>query len=178
MICRMFIISIGLLLIAVAPSFGQEMGKDQIIKQLDPSTAISTAPILRDPFKEKGIGESGDDPLPSIDLHLPFDYDSDKLTFDAITTLRQLGGALSDPKLAGYRFKIAGYTDAKGTADYNQKLSERRAQAVRDYLVAQYDVAPNRLQTVGYGLNQLADPTKPLEAINRRVQVINIGATP
>jgi outer membrane protein OmpA-like peptidoglycan-associated protein len=175
---RRMIISVGLLLIAIAPSFCQEMGKDLIIKQLDPSTAISATPILRDPFKEKGIGESGDDPLPSIDLHLPFDYDSDKLTFDAITTLRQLGGALSDPKLAGYRFKIAGYTDAKGTADYNQKLSERRAEAVRDYLVAQYDVAPDRLQTVGYGLNRLADPTKPLEAVNRRVQVINIGAAP
>jgi outer membrane protein OmpA-like peptidoglycan-associated protein len=74
-----------------------------------------------------------------------------------------------------YRF---GYTDAKGPSDYNQKLSERRAQAVRDYLVAQHDVAPNRLQTVGYGLNQLADPIKPLDAINRRVQVINIGASP
>jgi outer membrane protein OmpA-like peptidoglycan-associated protein len=165
----------GLSLFFTAPLIAQEMKKEDIIKQLDPNTTIQSTPTLRDPFKKKGIGETDEDPPPSIDLHLPFDYNSDKLTFDAIITLRQLGGALSDPKLARYRFKIAGYTDAKGAADYNQKLSERRAQAVRDYLVAQYDVAANRLETVGYGLSQLADPSKPLDAINRRVQVTNIG---
>jgi outer membrane protein OmpA-like peptidoglycan-associated protein len=166
---------LGMSLIAATPSTSQEMKKDDIIKRLDPSTAILPKPILRDPFKIKGIGETGEDPPPSVDLHIPFDYNSDKLTFDAITTLRQLGGALSDPKLAGYRFKIAGHTDAKGTVEYNKKLSERRAQAVRDYLVAQYDVAANRLETIGYGSNELVDPDKPLDAINRRVQIINIG---
>jgi outer membrane protein OmpA-like peptidoglycan-associated protein len=171
----MFGATFGLGLMVIAPSMAQEMKKEDIIRQLDPSTTISPRPILRDPFKEKGIGETGEDPPPAVDLHLPFDYNSDKLTFDAITTLRQLGGALSDPKLAGYRFKIAGYTDAKGAPDYNQKLSERRAQAVRDYLVAQYDVAANRLETIGYGMSQLADSSKPLDGINRRVQVINIG---
>lgn len=169
------IFGLGLLVILPSAGKGQEMKKDDIIKRLDPSTTILAKPALRDPFKEKGIGETGEDPPPAVDLHLPFDYNSDKLTFDSITTLRQLGGALTDPKLSGYRFKIAGYTDAKGAADYNQKLSERRAQAVRDYLVAQYDIAPSRLQTVGYGLNQLADPSKPLDAINRRVQIINVG---
>jgi len=172
----LFSFFLGVSLLAIAPSMAQELKKDDIIKQLDPNSVLPK-PILRgDPFKEKGIGETGEDPPPAVDLHLPFDYNSDKLTLDAITTLRQLGGALSDPKLAGYRFKIAGYTDAKGAADYNQKLSERRAQAVRDYLVAQYDVAANRLETVGYGLNNLADPSKPLDAINRRVQIVNIGA--
>jgi outer membrane protein OmpA-like peptidoglycan-associated protein len=165
----------GLSLIVMMPVLGQEMKKEEIIKLLDPSTAILPKPILRDPFKNKGIGETDEDPLPSVDLHIPFDYNSDKLTFDAITTLRQLGGALSDPKLAGYRFKIGGYTDAKGTDEYNQKLSERRAQAVRDYLVAQYDVAASRLETIGYGAKQLADPARPLDAINRRVQIANIG---
>jgi outer membrane protein OmpA-like peptidoglycan-associated protein len=173
----LFMAIFGLSLMITTRSMGQEMMKDEIIKQLDPSMTILSRPILRDPFKAKGIGETGEDPPPAVDLHLPFDYNSDKLTFDAITTLRQLGSALSDPKLAGYRFKIAGYTDAKGAADYNQRLSERRAQAVRDYLVAQYDVAANRLETVGYGLNQLADPSKPLDAINRRVQIINIGTS-
>jgi outer membrane protein OmpA-like peptidoglycan-associated protein len=175
MIRGIVIICLGVSLLVIAPSIAQEMKKEDIIKQLDPNS-ILPKPILRgDPFKEKGIGEAGEDPPPAVDLHLPFDYNSDKLTFDAITTLRQLGGALSDPKLSAYRFRISGYTDAKGTPDYNQKLSERRAQAVRDYLVAQYDVAANRLETVGYGMNQLADPTKPMDAINRRVQITNIG---
>jgi outer membrane protein OmpA-like peptidoglycan-associated protein len=162
---------------SVALLSAQELKKEEIIKQLDPSTTISPKPFFRDPFKEKGIGEAGDDPAPSVDLHIPFDYNSDKLTFDAIITLRQLGGALSDPKLAAYRFRIVGHTDAKGTADYNQKLSESRAQAVRDYLVAQYDLSPNRIDTIGYGASRLADPAKPLDAINRRVQIVNVGKT-
>jgi outer membrane protein OmpA-like peptidoglycan-associated protein len=171
-----FSFCLGISLMVIVPSAAQEMKKEDIIKLLDPNSILPN-PILRgDPFKEKGIGETGEDSAPTVDLHLPFDYNSDKLTYDAIATLRQLGGALSDPKLVGYRFKIAGYTDAKGAADYNQKLSERRAQAVRDYLVAQYDVPADRLETVGYGLNNLADPTKPLDAINRRVQIVNIGS--
>ena len=134
---------------SVALLSAQELKRKEIIKQLDPSTTIfSKTVFFRDPFKEKGIGEAGDDPALSVDLHIPFDYNWDKLTFDAIITLRQLGGALSDPKLAAYRFRIVGHTDAKGTADYNQKLSERRAQAVRDYLVAQYDLSPNRIDTI------------------------------
>lgn len=63
----------------------------------------------------------------------------------------------------------------KGNADYNQKLSERRALAVRDYLVAQYDVAANRLEAIEYGINQLADPSKPLDAINQSVEISSHG---
>jgi outer membrane protein OmpA-like peptidoglycan-associated protein len=72
---------------------------------------------------------------------------------------------------------IAGHTDNVGTAEYNQTLSEKRAAAVRDALVAQFGVAPNRVTTKGYGL------TKPLEsndtvegrARNRRVELVCAG---
>lgn len=49
------------------------------------------------------------------------------------------------------RIRIAGYTSASGTLEYNQGLSERRAKAVRDYLVAEGVVSPDRLTTIGYG---------------------------
>src|SRR5262249_17834902 len=100
---------------------------------------------------------------------------SDKLTPDAILTLRRLGEALKDQRLAKDRFKIAGHTDAKGTAQYNQTLSEHRARAVRDYLLFQYDVEAGRIDTVGYGKTQLKDPAHPNDGINRRVQIINLG---
>jgi outer membrane protein OmpA-like peptidoglycan-associated protein len=163
-------------------SFGfahaQQPSTEDMVKRLDPATAVSTRPGLREtPWGNKNLTEEGADPaLPSLDLNIPFDYNSDKLTPDGIITLRRLGAALKDPRLASYRFKVAGHTDAKGAADYNQKLSERRAQSVRDYLVFQYDMEPNRLETAGYGFTQLADPTHPDDGVNRRVQVINVGA--
>jgi outer membrane protein OmpA-like peptidoglycan-associated protein len=109
-------------------------------------------------------------------LHIPFEYNSDKLTPDAILILRRLGAALKNPRLASYRFKLAGHTDARGSVEYNQKLSERRAAAVRDYLIFQYDVESQRIEAVGLGKSQLADPSRPEDGINRRVQVINVGS--
>lgn len=49
------------------------------------------------------------------------------------------------------KVRIAGYTSAAGTKEYNQDLSERRADAVLNYLVAQGGVDPTRLETIGYG---------------------------
>ena len=67
---------------------------------------------------------------------------------------------------------IAGHTDSTGKADYNQKLSERRAEAVKNALVGQ-GVAASRINTIGYG------PSKPIgdnhtesgKAMNRRVNI-------
>jgi outer membrane protein OmpA-like peptidoglycan-associated protein len=148
--------------------------------QFPPSPAVSPQPRFKglptDPnYKGVTIIEPTEEKSPSIDLQIPFEYNSDKLTFDAFTILRRLGAALKDNRLTKDHFRIAGHTDARGTPEYNQKLSERRAQAVRDYLVAQYDVDPNQLETVGYGLTQPIDPAHPLDGINRRVQVVNLG---
>lgn len=69
-----------------------------------------------------------------------------------------------------------GHTDAKGSADYNQKLSERRAEAVRQYLIAQFALDKSRLTAKGFGKTRLLDPTKPEDGVNRRVQVLNTTA--
>lgn len=53
----------------------------------------------------------------------------------------------ANPKL---RIRIAGYTSAKGTQEYNQKLSERRAVSVRKYFM-RGGIMPNRLKTIGFG---------------------------
>jgi outer membrane protein OmpA-like peptidoglycan-associated protein len=107
----------------------------------------------------------------------PFDFNSDQLKPDAIIILRRLGEALKDPRLASNRFRIAGHTDAKGTAEYNNKLSQRRAQSVRNYLIYQYDIDPSKLEAVGFGFSQLADSVHPEDGINRRVQIVNLGSS-
>jgi outer membrane protein OmpA-like peptidoglycan-associated protein len=153
-------------LVAAGPILAQEPSTEDVVKALVPTKK------LRGP---RGITIQGEDKPPSIDLYIAFAYDSDKLTTEALLTLKRLGAALKDTRLSGYRFKIAGHTDAKGSLGYNQKLSERRAEAVRNYLVFQYDIEPDRIETVGFGKTQLLDPSKPEDGINRRVQVINIG---
>jgi OOP family OmpA-OmpF porin len=49
------------------------------------------------------------------------------------------------------QIRVAGYTSAAGTEEYNQKLSERRANAVREYLINEGIIAPDRLTIIGYG---------------------------
>jgi outer membrane protein OmpA-like peptidoglycan-associated protein len=153
-------------LVAAETVLAQEPSTEDVVKALVPTKK------LRGP---RGLSVEGEDKAPSIDLYIPFEFDSDKLKTEALLTLKRLGAALKDTRLKGYRFRIAGHTDAKGSAEYNQKLSERRAAAVRNYIVFQYDIEQARIETVGFGKTQLLDPSNPEDGVNRRVQIINIG---
>jgi outer membrane protein OmpA-like peptidoglycan-associated protein len=112
---------------------------------------------------------------PSIDLEIFFDYKSAQVTAKAATVLSTLGRALSDARLAEDSFLIAGHTDTKGGAAYNLELSQRRAESVRQFLIANYKIDPGRLIAKGYGLQQLKIPGDPLAAANRRVQIVNLS---
>jgi len=70
------------------------------------------------------------------------------------------------------RVEVAGHTDSVGSDAYNQKLSERRAQSVVDYLVS-IGVDPKRLKAVGYGKKQpvASNDTEAGRAQNRRVEL-------
>jgi outer membrane protein OmpA-like peptidoglycan-associated protein len=74
----------------------------------------------------------------------------------------------------GRKIMIEGHTDNTGTASYNQGLSERRAAAVKDYLVRNGAVEEGRITSVGYGMSRpIADnATKAGRAQNRRVDII------
>jgi outer membrane protein OmpA-like peptidoglycan-associated protein len=109
----------------------------------------------------------------TIDLNIAFEFNSAVLRNDARITLDNLGTALKDPSLAGYTFLIGGHTNAKGRAAHNVILSQRRAQAVRDYLVSQYHIPESRLRARGFGSSQLRDPEHPEDEFNRRVQIVN-----
>jgi outer membrane protein OmpA-like peptidoglycan-associated protein len=66
--------------------------------------------------------------------NIPFDYDSYKLTDKAIASLEVLKSILLEyPEL---NIEVAGYTDSKGSSEYNKRLADNRAQAVIDYLAA------------------------------------------
>lgn len=81
------------------------------------------------------------------DVH--FDFDKSTLKPEAQAILkRNIQILKSNPKV---KIRIAGYTSASGTEAYNQKLSERRANAVNRYLVNEGGIALDRLSTIGYG---------------------------
>lgn len=113
-----------------------------------------------------------EEPLPSIDLDILFAYNADEPLPTEWQKIRQLADALSDPRLSDRRFLIVGHTDAAGSDDYNQRLSERRAAAVRQRLLALAGLPSDRLTAVGRGEMDLALPFAPRADENRRVQIV------
>src|SRR3546814_3076377 len=85
--------------------------------------------------------------------------------------MQNLAAALASPQLQDRSFTVIGHTDGVGSASYNQRLSQRRARSVRDYLV-QHGVDAGRLQTVGKGFSDLLNESDPAAAENRRVEVV------
>ena len=112
---------------------------------------------------------------PSVDLEVYFEYDSSAITAEAKPTLASLGQALQAKELKGRSFLLAGHTDATGARNYNQVLSERRAAAVKHYLIQNFGVSDQELVATGFGQDQLKFPNDPTAAQNRRVQVINVS---
>ena len=111
---------------------------------------------------------------PRIDLDIQFDYNSAEIRKTSLSSVQELGKALSNPSLKGSTFVVAGYTDAIGGEAYNQDLSERRADTIKRYLTDKYGINGTDLVTVGYGKTKPKDPNAPLDPINRRVQVVNL----
>jgi len=103
-----------------------------------------------------------------------FDTASSNLKPGAREKLARVSGILvSHP---GLRLEVEGHTDSVGTADYNQQLSERRAQSVRSYLVEQR-IAPAAVATAGLGESQpvATNDTATGRQQNRRVEIIVSG---
>jgi outer membrane protein OmpA-like peptidoglycan-associated protein len=111
---------------------------------------------------------------PNIDLEIQFDYNSAAIAKTSVNSVQALGQALSDPALKGSTFVVAGHTDAIGGDEYNQGLSERRADTIKKYLVQNYGLSSADLVTVGYGKTKLKDAANGADPINRRVQVVNM----
>ena len=111
---------------------------------------------------------------PKIDLEINFDFNSALIRPSSMPSVQALGQALSDPKLKGSTFIVAGHTDGVGGDAFNQDLSERRADTIKRYLVDNYRVPSGDLVAVGYGKTKLKNSQDPTDAINRRVQVVNM----
>ena len=112
--------------------------------------------------------------MPQFDMEIYFDYNSSQIAPQAVGTLIKLGQTLNDPSLAKQNIIISGHTDAVGSSQYNQSLSEARAQSVKKFLVDNFQVDARRLIAVGYGEEQLKNASMPESGENRRVSIVNV----
>lgn len=105
-----------------------------------------------------------------------FDFDKADLRPQYREVLSRVAGVLTT--LKGYRIDINGYADDVGTQEYNLKLSERRAQAVRDYLV-QAGLDANIVSVKGYGKvdPRVSGDSAQARAANRRVEIAIVDST-
>lgn len=92
-----------------------------------------------------------EDRVESLSSNFLFGFDRDTLRPEALQTLNQLAGRLNNADVQSAR--VEGHTDFMGTEQYNQALSERRANVVANYLVSQ-GVPAAKISAVGYGESQ------------------------
>jgi len=105
-----------------------------------------------------------------VELDVKFDFDKSQVKEGSFADIKNLADFMAQyPQTTTV---VEGHTDSVGTDAYNQGLSERRANAVRDVLVNQYGLAAERVNAVGYGETRpVADnATSEGRAINRRVE--------
>jgi outer membrane protein OmpA-like peptidoglycan-associated protein len=94
---------------------------------------------------------------------------------ESYRTLGLIADALHHPNLGRYSFLIVGHTSSTGDAKRNLQLSEDRANAIKEALSTTFAVPAERLFAVGAGQEYPIDGTNPTSAVNRRVQLFNLG---
>lgn len=113
--------------------------------------------------------------LPQFTLEINFDYNSAVIRPESYPAIGRIADALHHPTLLGYKFIVAGNTDASGSREYNLKLSQQRADAIVEALTTTFRIPASQIDAVGLGEEQLRDAEHPKSAVNRRVQLLNIG---
>ena len=159
---------------AVAQSAPTEQ---EIIDALVPAPAGAGPGVPTRALRGVRVSDAPEGP-PSISLQVHFAYDSAELDNESLLTLNALGRALASEQLRGQSIEVVGHTDAQGSAEYNDALSQRRAAAVVGYIVRRFALDGSRISSRGMGERQLHDPGRPEAAVNRRVEIRNVTRQP
>src|ERR1700722_84633 len=147
-------LQIGAAMCQPAPQQADSLNKDELVCAFNPKCG-SDRVLTR---HRRGLTISETDtperqPRPFFN-NITFEFGSAELTPEARVMLDRIGNALQDPSIQNLDYRIEGHTDAKGSIAYNQSLSERRAQAVRNYLITKHGISEHRLAAVGFGKTQ------------------------
>ena len=172
----------GVMLAAIWTARADDAGVNSIIRSLAPGTdqeqSVESGPEGEDSHYRTVIGGAPVylDLSHSLEIEVYFGFNSTELDMASKNDLDELGLALESEALRPYRYLVSGNTDSRGSDEYNQRLSEQRAMAVRDYVLGRYDVPPDRLIAFGWGETRPKDPANPAARINRRVEVTLIAS--
>jgi OmpA-OmpF porin, OOP family len=187
---RLTLVFLGFLLAVQPHALAQaKLPSDELVDSLRGlETAIEIdAPALHQRALERIKAAPGQTPLnrpsiaeellklPQLTVEIQFNPDSDVIRPESYKTLGRIADALWHPYLLEYRVLVVGHTDATGKREYNLKLSQRRASAIREALTTTFRISARRVIAVGLGEEQLRDAANPRAATNRRVQLIVIG---
>ncbi|MCW3147982.1 OmpA family protein [Stutzerimonas stutzeri] len=146
--------------VGVGLNFG---GGSRPVAAVEPTPEPAPAPIV----------DTEPEPAPElvrVELDVKFDFDKSRVREESYGDIKNLADFMQQyPQTST---TVEGHTDSVGTDQYNQRLSERRAEAVREVLVNQYGVEGGRVNSVGYGESRpVADnATEEGRQINRRVE--------
>ena len=116
-----------------------------------------------------------------LTIHVNFNFDKSDIRNADVAELKKAIDFVK--KYRGSKVKLEGHTDSKGTEEYNQKLSERRAEAVKQYLIKEGAVDKKMISATGYGKSRPIAPNMTPDgkdnpkgrAENRRVEVLIIS---
>jgi len=106
-----------------------------------------------------------------INEKVQFEYNASKIKPDSFSLLQEVAKVIKDhPSLK--KIRVEGHASSEGNDDYNMKLSDARAKAVRDYLIKEGGVAADRLEAKGYGETKpiASNDTEQGKEQNRRVE--------
>lgn len=144
---------------------GQQVDPVEVARILNRSAPIKTRSIK---LLDADTGTQGGAPA-TLSLPVRFGFDSVEIAASARPQLDALaeGIKMLPP---GVAVVVEGHTDAVGSEDYNLRLSQRRAHAVKEYLVTRHGIDPARLLDTGLGKRQPIDGLSPQAPENRRVQ--------
>ena len=113
-------------------------------------------------------------PAKTVDLVINFEFNSARIQASSDQQLIRLATAMKMEQLQALRFQVEGHTDAKGSAEYNRVLSEKRAQAVTEFLTKS-GITSERLIPIGKGFTELLNKEDPYSADNRRVRISTVA---
>jgi outer membrane protein OmpA-like peptidoglycan-associated protein len=149
---------------------GSEVNEAALIDALVPPPPITRNLSVGSPNRSPARRKSA-----QASLLIEFETNSTELTSEAKQQLDIVGRALNTDKLMEFNFMLEGHADPRGTAEWNQRLSEGRADAVRQYLVDNQNVNSDRLKTIGKGDREPINLKNPAAPENRRVTILNLS---
>jgi outer membrane protein OmpA-like peptidoglycan-associated protein len=150
---------------------GQRQSSDEIIRSLGGGAVRGPQFPAPDAAAKRPPG--------TIEIPIEFESGSAIISASSKQQLDNVATALRSDQLREARIRIEGYTDDQGSVEFNQILSERRADAVRRYLIVQLGISSSRLEARGYGesrpLPGVDQSSERGRALNRRVVLVNAG---